>query len=223
MVKAVIYDLDDTMVNSDPLHARAWEELLKEYGYKFGDLPEHMRSSFIGMRVIDIVKEIAAYLKLDASTDKLYQKRVEAFLLLVEKELELMPGLLESLDLLRRHNYKLAIASSGAKKYIELVLNKFHIKDYFAVVITGDDVTIGKPNPETYLVASKKLGLLPSECLVLEDATKGIQSAKAAGCLCIAIKNPNVPPQNYPDADLVMDSLQDINLDVIKSLQSKNK
>lgn len=215
MIKAVIYDLDDTMVNSDPLHARAWEELLKDYGYKFRDLPEHMRSGFIGMRVIDIVKEIADYLKLDTSPDYLYRKRIDVFLLIVENELQLMPGLLESLELLKKNNYKIAVASSGAKKYIELVLNKFSIKHYFDVVITGDDVTVGKPNPETYLVASEKLKVTPSQCLVLEDATKGIQSAKAAGCNCIAIKNPNVPPQTYPEADLVLNSLYELTSDII--------
>jgi HAD superfamily hydrolase (TIGR01509 family) len=139
-------------------------------------------------------------------------------LLLVEKELGLMPGLLETLKLLKEENYKLAIASSGVKKYIALVLNKFHIKEYFDVVITGDDVKVGKPNPETYLVAARKLGVLPAECLVLEDATKGIQSAKAAGCFCIAVKNPNVPSQTYPDADLVVNSLHDVNLDLMKRL-----
>jgi len=218
MLKAVIYDLDDTMVNSNPLHARAWEGLLKAYGYTFTDIPKHMRSGFIGMRLIDVAKEVTEYLKLDINSDELYRKRIEAFLLLVEKELELMPGLLESLELFKKHHYKLAIASSGAKKYVELVLHKFHMKDYFDSVITGDDVTKGKPNPEAYLVTAKKLGIPPSECLVLEDATKGIQAAKAAGCLCIAIRNPNVPPQTYHDADAVVNSLHEINLDIIERL-----
>jgi len=215
MIKAIIYDLDDTMVNSDPLHARAWEELLKEYGHKFSDLPEKMRSNFIGMRVVDIVKELAAYLKLDTNPKDLYKKRIDIFLRIVEKELQVMPGLLSSLKLFKENNYKLAVASSGAKKYIELVLEKFDIKHYFDVVITGDDVKVGKPNPETYLVACEKLKLLPSECLVLEDATKGIQSAKAAGCSCIAVENPNIPAQVYPDADVVIHSLSELTLQVI--------
>lgn len=88
MISAIIYDLDDTMVNSDPLHARAWEELLKEHGHEFKALPEELRSSFIGMRVVDIVSEIVDYLDIQASKDDLYKKRVELFLEIVENELE---------------------------------------------------------------------------------------------------------------------------------------
>lgn len=218
MISAIIYDLDDTMVNSDPLHARAWEELLKDHGHEFAALPEDLRSSFIGMRVIDIVSEIADYLELEASKDDLYKKRVELFLEIVKNELEPMPGLLESLKRFKDADYRLAIASSGATSYIDLVLSKFGIKDYFEAVVTGDDVKIGKPHPEAYLVAAQKLQLEPAECLVLEDATKGIQSAKAAGCKCIAIKNPNIPTQDFSDADLVVDSLKNISVQTIQDL-----
>jgi beta-phosphoglucomutase family hydrolase len=216
MIRAVIFDLDDTMVNSDPLHARAWEELLKNYGYKFSDLPQELRSNFIGMRVADIVNELIDYLQLNTNKEKFYKKRVEIFLKIVKKELQVMPGLIYSLKLMKDNNYKLAVASSGAKKYIELVLEKFDIKHYFDVIITGDDVIKGKPNPETYLIACKKLNLKPSECLVLEDATKGIRSAKAAECSCIAVKNPNIPEQSYPEADLVLESLNKLTLDVVR-------
>jgi beta-phosphoglucomutase len=218
MISAIIYDLDDTMVNSDPLHARAWEELLKEHGHEFRALPEELRSSFIGMRVVDIVSEIVDYLDIKANKDDLYKKRIELFLEIVENELEPMPGLLESLKRFKAAGFKLAVASSGAGKYIDLVLTKFDIQDYFDAVVTGDDVKIGKPHPEAYLIAAKKLQLDPAVCLVLEDATKGIQSAKAAGCKCIAIKNPNVPSQDFSTADLVVESLNDITLDVVKKL-----
>lgn len=216
MIKGIIYDMDDLMVNSDPLHARTWEILFKKHGYSFNELPENMKADFIGMRVIDILKEIVEHFNLDSDIGKLYQERTDIFLDLVKNELEAMPGLHGSLDLLREHKYPIALASSGVKKYIDLVLDKFNIAKYFDAIISGDDVGKGKPDPETYKVAARKLSLLPSECLVLEDASKGIEAAKKAGCICFAIKNPNTPPQDHSQADKIFNSLNDITIEIIE-------
>ncbi len=218
MISAIIYDLDDTMVNSDPLHARAWQELLKDFGHNFSSLPEDLRAGFIGRRVIDIISELIDHLNLQAPKEMLYQKRTDLFLAMIQNELEPLPGMLESLKRFKSEGYKLAIASSGAKKYIELILKKFQIASYFDAVITGDDVKIGKPHPDAYLTAAKKLNVDPASCVVFEDATKGIQSAKAAGCICIAIENSNIPPQDFREADLVVKSLNEITVSCIQKL-----
>lgn len=218
MIKAVIYDLDDLMVNSDPLHAEAWETLLRKFNHKFSELPQELRSKFIGMRVKDISKELIKELKLNVGIESFYKERIDIFLDLIKKRLDPMPGLVYSLKLLKKNKLKLAIASSGTKEYIGIVLKKFDIKDYFDIVVSGDDVKKGKPDPETYNVACGKLGIKPEECLVLEDATKGIESAKNAGCVCIAVKNPNTPAQDHSKADLVLDSLEELDMDVIKAL-----
>lgn len=215
MIKGIIYDLDDTMVNSHPLHKRAWEEVLKVYGYQFKDVPKEVRANFLGKRVIDNVQPIIDHLNLNISKDELYEKRSEIFLDIVKNELQLLTGLLSSLKLLKENNYKLAVASSGARRYVGLVLEKFNIKKYFDIVITGDDVKLGKPNPEVFLLASEKLGFKPSECLVFEDATNGIMAAKAAGAICIAIENRNVPTQDFSKADFIIHSLNELNLKTI--------
>lgn len=215
---AVIYDLDDTMVDSDPLHARAWQELLFEHDHDFRALPEQIRAHFIGMRVVDIVDELVDLLRIDCDKQTFYRRRSELYLDLVKTELKPMPGLKTSLDRLTDAGYPLGVASSGARKYIELVLDKFGISTYFATVVTGDDVTTGKPDPETYLVAADRLGVSPATCVVLEDATKGIRAAKSAGCRCIAIKSPSTPPQDFSQADLTLDSLDDVTPDVVARL-----
>jgi len=211
--------MDDLMVNSDPLHAVAWERLLRDFNKKFSDLPEELRSRFIGMRVIDICKEIIETLHLETDLDKFYDKRTHLFLEIVKDRLEAMPGLNESLQLFRSHGLKIGLASSGAKKYIDVVLGRFNIRQYFDVIVSGDCVSIGKPHPETYLVASKKLGFKPEECVVLEDAKNGIESAVQAGCKCIAIINPNTPPpQDHSQASLRLNSLSEITLDHLNSM-----
>lgn len=218
MIKAVIYDLDDLMVDSNPLHLRAWEKLLKVYGHEFSELPESSQSKFIGMRVIDISQEIIKYFKLGIGIQEFYGKRVEIFLELVREELKPMPGLIQSIKLLKEKNYKLAIASSGAKKYINLVISKFQLGGIFDIIVTGDDVHKGKPNPETYTTACKKLNILPEDCVVLEDATVGIMAAKSAGCKCIGVKNPHTPPQDLSKADLILSNLKELTTDIINKL-----
>lgn len=218
MIKAIIYDLDDLMVNSIALHIKAWDILFSEYHVKISDLPPDLSSHFMGMRISDVLKEMINYFNLEVDYQTLYQKRQEIFLQLVAEKLEILPGLIESLHLFKDNQIKIALASSGTTKYINLVLKKFRLSKYFNVIISGDDVKNGKPDPETYLIACQKLGLKPEECLVLEDATNGIEAAKKAGCKCIAINNPYTPPQDRTKADLILDSLSEIDLDILKTL-----
>ncbi|MBI2575073.1 HAD family phosphatase [Candidatus Woesearchaeota archaeon] len=220
MIKAVIYDLDDVIVNSHPLHAQAFDIFLKEHGHSFSQISEEMSKRFIGMRTSDITKELINYFGLKTSFKKAYERRTEIFLELAEKKLELLPGVMHSLESLRG-KYRLAIASSGARKYIELVVSKFRLEKYFGTIVSGDDVSKGKPDPEAYLAAASRLGLKPSECAVLEDATIGIEAAKRAGCKCIAIRNPNTPAQDLSKADIILDSLQEINIQTMNSIIKK--
>ncbi len=217
-IKAVIYDVDDLMVDSYALHVEASEKALERYGHRFDELPEELRSHFVGRRVIDNLKDTVAYLKLDVDPEVMYQERLALFHRLVREKLEARPGLQESMTLFRRHNLRLAIASSGAGEYLDAVLEKFNLAGYFEVIISGGDVQKGKPDPETYLVAVQKLGLTPAECLVLEDAKNGVESAKAAGCKCIAIRNPNTPVQDHSGADKVLNSLSDVTIEMVESL-----
>ena len=210
--------MDDLMVNSHPLHIEASERVFKKYKVSQKALPEKVRGGFVGMRVSEILKKLIKIYKLKIDYKKLYNEREKIFLDLVYKKLKMMPGLLKSLKLIKENGYQIAIASSGTKKYINTVLDKFKIAGYFNVIVSGDDVRLGKPNPETYIVAARKLGLKPEETLVLEDATKGIKAAKAAKCKCIAVPSPYTPRQNLQGANLKLNSLKELNLRLIKSL-----
>jgi len=218
MIKAIIYDLDDLMVNSNPLHTEASDKVLQKYGVSQKKLPEHIRAKFIGMRVSDILKNLIDYFQLGVNLEDLREKRSAIFLELVRKKLQVMPGLFQSLKLFRQNKFKIALASSGTKKYINIVLEKFKVADYFDVIVSGDDVKRGKPSPETYFIAVKKLSIRPSQAVVLEDATNGIAAAKAAGCFCIAVKNSHTPKQDLTKADLILDSLTDLSLRHLRSI-----
>lgn len=215
MIKAIIYDMDDLMINSISLHERVTDKLLQTYGHRLSDLPEDVLSSFIGIRVIDICRKIINYLKLNVDLESFYHERSALFIRSVRDEIDPMPGLQKSLKLFKSNNFLIALTSSGTKEYIDIILDKFNIRDYFDAIISGDDVAKGKPDPEPYLVTCQKLNLNPTECLVLEDAANGIASAKAAGCHCFAIKNPHTPPQDLSQADLIFNSLSEITINKI--------
>ncbi|MDD2807708.1 MAG: HAD family phosphatase [Patescibacteria group bacterium] len=217
----IIYDLDDLMVDSHPLHEKANELLFNEYGHSFEELPVAMRTKFVGRRIIDIFVEVVEYFKLEIDIEFLYQKRNEIFLAMVKKDLKAMPGLHKSLEIFNKHKFKIALASSGTKTYIDVVLDKFRIRKYFDVIISGDDVKEGKPNPEVYIMTAKKLSIAPDNCVVLEDAKAGVDSAKSAGCKCIAIQSPSTPPQDLRKADLYLNSLINLTPKIIENLLAK--
>lgn len=218
MIKAIIYDMDDLMVNSDGLHDEATLLTLRQAGYDLPVMPEDIRRDSLGRRVIDVLQTMIERFHWPTTAEELDRQRQPVFLNLVRQKLEAMPGLRESLKLFKDAGYKIALASSGVREYIEIVLDKFKVREYFDVIVAGDEVANGKPDPEIYTKAVTKLELKPEECLVLEDADNGIQAAKAAGCKVIAIKNPYTAPQTHTGADLVLDSLNDITLEIVLSL-----
>lgn len=213
MVRSFIFDLDDTLVDSIGIHIKANNAIFSQYIKE--DLPVELKQNFVGMRVIEIIEEIIDYYGLKLDPKKVYRERNEKFLELVKNELELMPGAVRALEFAKKNELPTALATSGNNRYVDLVLEKFKLKKYFDIVITGDDVRKGKPSPETYLTAVEKLGLNPAVCLVFEDATNGIKSAKDAGCKCVAIKNNHTPKQDLSRADFIIDSLEDFSQEMV--------
>ena len=218
MIKAAIYDLDNLLVNSHDLHIQSSEQVLKNYGVSNKNLPESLHKRFTGMKIIEIYHSIVDHFNMSVKPETLEYSKEKIFLELAREKLELLPGVARSLWVFHEEKIRLAMATSGSRPYVQLVLDKFNLRSDFEVIITGDSVHKGKPDPETFTLAVNKLELEPKDCLVLEDATMGVQSAKAAGCLCIGVKNPYTPPQDLSQADYVLESLSEISLEIINSL-----
>ncbi len=221
MIKAVIYDVDGTMVDSEPLHVRAWDRALQIYGRHLIDLSEELRATMAGKKPAVIASEMVEDLGLDIESVNLFEKRTEIFMNSIKTELHGMPGVVSSIKRLKEDGYKLGIGSALPVSYINTVLDILSVHTFFDVIVTGDEIKKGKPHPETYLAVARKLGVQPKECIVIEDAESGIKSAKAAGCLCIAIENPNALPQNTSQADKVISSLDEITKELIQELDKK--
>ncbi len=156
---------------------------------------------------------------LKESVKELIEERRKIFYSLLNKEeIKLMPGLINLLNILKKNNKKIAIASSSEKEYIEYILNKFNIKEFFEVIISGYEIEKGKPEPDIFLKASEKLKVSPNECLVIEDSRNGVLAAKRAGMKCIAIPNSITKNQDFSLANKVLNSLNEITIELIESL-----
>jgi len=129
-----------------------------------------------------------------------------------------MPGLYDLVDSLKSAGYRIAIASSSILDHIKMVLQGLKLEDKFDVVVSGDQVKHSKPNPEIYLTAATALGVKPEESLALEDASSGVQAAKNAGMMCIAVPNEYTRDGDFSRADLIVSGLGDISVNTVKTL-----
>lgn len=200
--KAVIFDLDGTILDNNAFHLKTWKQYLKDIGREMTD--EEFNKHLNGRTNKDVVR----YLYGEQSSDEeitrhtlakesLYRKLYKPFIKPVE-------GLTELLAVLNQEGVPMAIATSGIKPNIEFMFENVPIKKYFKIVVDSSFISRGKPDPEIFLKAAEFLNMPPAECLVFEDAVVGINSAKAAGMRVIAIATTE-PKQELKDADMIID------------------
>jgi HAD superfamily hydrolase (TIGR01509 family) len=118
------------------------------------------------------------------------------------------PGVMALLTRIRRQGFRLALASSGDRVKVAFGMQALELNGIFDTVVTGDDVSHSKPDPEIYLIAAQRLGFPPADCIAIEDAPAGVEAAKRAGMRCIAVTN-SVAREQLQQADLIVDALAD--------------
>lgn len=204
------------IIDSEPIHFKTDKELLKRKGIKYS-LKD--ASIFAGKREEECYTELKRMYCLKESVKELMEERRKIFYsFLKEENIKPMHGLINLLNILKKANKKIAIASSSEREYIEYVINKLNIKDFFEIIVSGYDVKKSKPEPDIFLKASEILKIDPKECLVIEDSVNGVLAAKRAGMKCIAIPNSITKNQDFSLADKVLNSLNEITIELIESL-----
>jgi HAD superfamily hydrolase (TIGR01509 family) len=214
MIKAILIDLDGLLVNSEELYLKANKVYFKDFGFEFTE--EHHKKG-TGKKFDQWIKTIVPESIVSKSGEEILKERNKIFFNLVRKDLKLMEGAEHFLKL-AKNQFKTALVTSSKKDYVNLVFEILHIKKYFDLVITGETVVYGKPDPECYLKAAKSLGVSSAECVVVEDAPSGIISGKNANMKVIAV--PSFFIKNSPEvkkANIILNSLAEITL---KELQS---
>lgn len=208
--KAALIDLDGFLITSEEIFLEANRIYFKQFG--IDNFTEEMHRAGIGKKS---ELEMRGYIdrgliKADVTPKQLVQERDQVYMELAPEKLKLAPGALEFLEKVKI-NRKTALVTSSLNGYVDFIFDLFDISKFFDVVVTGDMVADGKPNPAPYLVAAEKLGVKPLECVVFEDAPAGVLSGKAAGMRVIAVPNRFVKGDKvFEEADEVFRSLVDV-------------
>ena len=206
--QAVIFDMDGVLVDSYQAHFESWREIAEadglvvteaEFAATFGRTSREIVACLWGEGRFD-----------DAQVDELDRRKEAAYRRIVEASFPAMAGASELLRTLRTTGFRLAVGSSGPPENVALVLDRLGAAELFHAIVTGKDVTRGKPDPEVFLIAAKRLGVAPADCVVIEDAPAGIEAAHAAGMAGIGLTSTGRTPEDLVAADVIVGSLTEV-------------
>lgn len=207
-MQAFIFDMDGVIIDSEPLHIAVEIETVRHFG---GTISEKQLAKYMGMTNAEMWGKVRQECGLTHPVEEIisYQltRKINA---LREIDMEPIEGIRELIHSLKHHKVKRAIASSSPMSFIQEVVQKFNIAQEFDLIMSGEEVNKGKPAPDIYLEAAKRLGVNPVQCVVLEDSRNGVRAAKSAGMKCIGYMNPNSGNQDLSEADLIVTSIRDI-------------
>ncbi|VVB98840.1 Phosphoglycolate phosphatase [uncultured archaeon] len=208
---AVLFDMDGVIVDTMDLHFESSQRVLAEHGVR---MPISELRKLGSKRSKDGFKELLPE-KGDSEIDRMVKKKY-AYLFAKAKGIKPIKGFLDFFFLVAG-KHPIAVVSSSNRAFVEDILLQLGIFKDFGVVICGDDVRKGKPDPEGYLKAAKKLNVNPKDCVVIEDSVYGVMSARSAGMKVIAVTNTH--DRNFLlDADLVVDSLAEITVEMLEGI-----
>lgn len=207
--KAIIYDMDGVLIDSEPLWVRSEIETFEKLGIS---LTEEMCAKHTGMRTSEVVD---LWYRENPWKGKSKEEVINAILINVSKQIltdgKPMEGVESSIDYFRSLGLKTALASSSDKSLINTVLQKLNLKDAFEVVNSAEHLKYGKPHPEIFLQTAEDLGVQPGECLVIEDSFNGVLAAKAAKMKVVAIPDKDHKnDKRFVIADYILNSLKEI-------------
>ena len=206
--------MDGVIIDSEPLHFEVEIELLEKLG---GKMDKEAHQLFVGTTDYKMWSTLKEQFNLKPPVEDIIEMKKDMFISRID-EIELMPNFMSLMLSLYNAGYPLAIASSNNRKVVDRIVEKFDLGVYIKFTISGDDVSKGKPHPEVFLTAAKKMSLVPKNCLVIEDATNGVKAAKAAGMKCVGLDSIPASGQDLSQADLVINNLAKLNLNIIEDM-----
>lgn len=215
-IAAVIFDLDGVLLDSES----AWVEVKREFTEESGGhWEERARVEMLGMSSTEWSRYMHDELGVPVPPERISSEVAERLVQQYREQLPLLPGAAEAVRSFARH-WPLALASSSNRNVIDLVLKEAGLAEDFAATVSSEEVERGKPAPDVYLEAARRLEVEPEACVAIEDSTNGIRSAHAAGMAVIAVPNSDFPPE--PDAlalaVVVLDSLEELSPERVRAL-----
>jgi len=217
MLKAVLFDMDGVIVDTEPLHCKAYYNMFAAVNIS---VSVSLYESFTGQSTISICRQLCTLFKLTETPETLVQLKRDFFkeLFFNDDSLDLIDGVLELIKDYHNNGLTLVLASSASMITINNVFERFDLNKYFIAKLSGADLKASKPHPEIFIKAAMASGYSKNECMVIEDSTNGIAAAKAAGIFCVGFRSPHSKNQEYDDADLVISSFEEIRFEKVMSL-----
>ncbi len=210
MLQAVLFDMDGVIVDTEPLHHKAYYKMFADLGL---EISAAEYQSYTGQSTINVCKQLAENHSVSSKApEEMVQMKRNHFKGLFAKDpsLKLLDGVLDLIKNYYANGITLVLASSASMGTIDAVFDRFDLNKYFIAKLSGADLKESKPHPEIFLKAAQTSGKNPKHCMVIEDSTNGIKAAHSAGIFCAAFRSPHSKNQNYDLANIVIDDFDTI-------------
>jgi HAD superfamily hydrolase (TIGR01509 family) len=206
MIRAVVFDLDGLMFDTEALFFRVSSEALAARGKSF--TPEMMQA-MLGRRAVDAVNAWTTLAGIDQPAEDLLAEVRGRFYAVMDTAVHPTPGLFVLLDHLKRRRLPLAVATSSRRSYADRLLTSHGLADRFAFVLASEDVIRGKPDPEIYRTAAARFAIAAKSMMVLEDSPAGVAAARGAGAFVVGVPHDHSPAEGLSHADLIVSRLDE--------------
>lgn len=205
-LRAVVFDLDGILANTEDLYEKAGETVLGRRGKTYD---ADLRERIMGRPVVDAIQIMIDCHSLPDTVDDLMRKCADVLQHLMATSLAPMRGALSLIDDLQLENIPIAVATSATPDYADNVLTRLDLKQRFRFILTAGDIHRGKPDPEIYLLSATRLGIAASQMMVFEDSANGCRAAVDAGAFTVAVPNRHTRNHNFSGARFVAETLND--------------
>ena len=213
-IKALIFDMDGTLVDSERVHWLAWKQTLAADGMDIPDYNDFKK--YVGVSDEQMAQEFSAAANEKLDPHHLVTRKCSAYLDLVP-QIELLPGVVQTLERWRGR-FSMAVASSSPCRELIALLEHHDLRNRFVQVVGGDLVPRKKPAPDIYQMVVSLLGVSPSACIAFEDSQSGVAAAKGAGLTVVAVPHPMSADHDFGNANVVLDSLVDFDERLLQEL-----
>ncbi|MCE5199651.1 MAG: HAD family phosphatase [Armatimonadota bacterium] len=212
---AVLFDMDGVLVDSEPWHIESYIRAFSEVGLTL--TTEVYRQNIIIGQLS--VRELFYSLGGDKERwEYVFKRKMAHTKKLMSEHLEIMPGTIRLLEMLKAEGIPTALVTSAGKQSLDVIMGKYNLLPYFDHVMTWEDVRAIKPDPDGYIKAAQVFGVKPKDCVVFEDSPRGVLAAHRAGMKCIAVPTGTTHDGDFSLANVVVSSLEDATLDLLQEL-----
>ncbi|WP_296383065.1 HAD family phosphatase [Winogradskyella sp.] len=216
MLKAVLFDMDGVIVDTEPLHRKAYHQMFEDVKI---DVDEDLYASFTGQSTINICMRLVDHFNISETPEYLMSlKRKHYKYFFVNDELDLIDGVLDRIKDFYANDVVLVVASSASMLGINQIFDRFNLNQYFIAKFSGADLKQSKPHPEIFIKAAESTGFKRSECIVIEDSTNGIKAANSADIFCVGFKSLHSSHQDYALANKVVTSFEALSYSKIANI-----